>query len=200
MNRMDSRLQNADAVVFDIGNVLLRFDPEIVVRLLPDETRCPLTEAMFGSKHMWSAFDLGREPNEAIARRIAAEAGLEGAWEQVMHVLLHFPEVLHPLPLMGCLRELKAQGKRLFALTNYPEPSFTETCRRFPALTEYLDGALVSAREKVGKPDPAIFQLLMERFGLSPQNTLFVDDALPNVQTAASLGFRTWHYAGDDRL
>lgn len=197
---MDERLQNAEVIVFDVGNVLLRFDPEIVVRLLPDETRRPLTEAMFGPKHLWSAFDLGKESNEEIARRIAREAGLDGAWDQVMHVLLHFPEVLHPLPLARCLDELKAQGKRLFALTNYPEPSFSETCRLFPFLTEKLEGAVVSAREKLVKPDPAIFQLLTERYRLSPRDTLFIDDARANVEAAASLGFQIWHYAGDDRL
>ena len=59
---------------------------------------------------------------------------------------------------------------------------------------------MVSAREKLVKPDPAIFQLLTERYRLYPRDTLFIDDARANVEAAASLGFQIWHYAGEDRL
>ena len=197
---MDKRLLSADAIVFDIGNVLLRFDPAQVASLLPEQSRGPLMEAMFGPPHLWAAFDLGAESNEEIARRISQAAGVPAAWSSVLYVLSHFHEVMAPLPLAALLPGLRARGKRLFALTNYPEPSFTLACGAFPFLWRDLDGALVSAREKLVKPDPAIFRLLIERYSLTPEKTLFIDDLEANVKSAAALGFCTWHYAAENQV
>lgn len=197
---MDKRFAEVESVVFDVGNVLLRFDPTRVAGLLPDENRRPLMEAMFGPRHLWAAFDLGLESNEEIARRISSAAGLADDWPWVVHVLSHFHEVMVPLPLAGELPALRAQGKRLFALTNYPEPSFSLACAAFPFLTRDLEGAVVSAREKLVKPDPAIFRLLTRRYSLTPEKTLFIDDLEANVRSAASLGFRTWHYTEENQV
>ena len=197
---MDVRLKTADAVVFDVGNVLLSFDREQVISLLPAEKRAVMTRVLFGPELMWSRFDLGLGGNEAIAGDIARAAGFPEAADLALMLLRRFPEVMEPLPLYGMLEELRAAGKRLFALTNYPEPSFTLTCFRFPKLTELMEGAVVSAREKVGKPDPAVFRMLSDRYGLRPADTLFIDDVADNTIAAARLGFRVWHYAGDDRI
>ncbi len=194
---MDSRLLETGAIVFDVGNVLLTFEPEKVASLLPEEHRQALSRAMFGLDWRWSAFDLGVETNEAIAQSMADAAGVPGGKEMVLHALYSFYRTMNPLPLYQMIPALKSMGKRLFALTNYGEPAFTSTCGAFPHLM-LLDGMVVSSREKVCKPDPAIFSLLIERYGVIPEETLFIDDSLPNTQTAAAIGFRTWHYAGDD--
>ena len=197
---MDERLLKAENIVFDVGNVLLSFQGEKVGRLLKKEIRDKLVPVMFGERHLWGEFDKGRESNEDIARRIAREGGEPGAVEDVLHTLYHFPEIMTPLPLYHMLDELRGLGKRLYALTNYPEPSFTFTCERFPSLVDKMDGAVVSAREKVVKPDPAIFRLLMERYRLIPERSLFIDDTPANVEAAAQLGFQTWLYAEEDRI
>ena len=191
---MDERLSKAQTVVFDVGNVLLAFDIKKVCTLLPEETRTPLTQAMFGPGYPWGAFDLGAESNEAIALRIAKEAGLPHCQDQVLSVLYQFPELMEPLPLVKELPRLKSMGKQIYALTNFPEPSFTYVCQRFPFMTEYFDGHLVSAREKMIKPDKAIFHLLAEKFSLTPEETLYIDDSLPNILSAQSVGFQAWHY------
>ena len=64
---MDERLLKADTIVFDIGNVLLRFDPGKVALLLPASIRQPLMQVLFGPQHLWGGFDLGAESNEEIA-------------------------------------------------------------------------------------------------------------------------------------
>lgn len=197
---MDQRLINAETIVFDVGNVLLSFDPAKVCRLLPEDRRETLAELLFGPRLMWAPFDAGRESNEALAQRVEEACGLPGVKEQVLFLFSHFPETMEPLPLAGLLGELRGMGKRLFALTNYCEPSFTITCRRFPFLEKELDGAVVSAREKLVKPDPAFFRVLMDRYGVIPEKSLFIDDVKANVDAAAALGFAVWHYAGDDRL
>ena len=197
---MDARLLQADAIVFDVGNVLLSFDPEAVCRLLPESLRDTLPEWLFGAPFLWAPFDQGLESNEALAQKVEDLSGLKGAKDAVLHLLHHFPETMHPLPLYGCLKELRAMGKQLYALTNYCEPSFTITCERFPLLKDQLLGAVVSHREKLVKPDAAIFRLLRDRYQLIPEKTLFIDDVRANVDAAAGEGFRIWHYAGADRL
>ena len=196
---MDERLLRAECVVFDVGNVLLSFEPEKVAGLLPEEHRAALNEAMFGPDWRWGAFDLGAETNEEIAQSMADKVGVPGGQEEVLYALYHFPETMRPLPLYGLIPELKKMGKKIYALTNYCEPSFTFTRERFKNL-QMLDGQVVSNREKVVKPDPAIFGLLIERFGIEPEKTLFIDDSLANVQSAAAIGFQTWHYNGEDTL
>ena len=197
---MDERLARADAIVFDVGNVLLRFDPDRVVTLLPEEHRAALAGVMFGTRHQWGRFDLGAESNEEIALSIASEAGVPGGEGMVLYALYHFHETMDRLPMYSLLPELRKAGKRLFALTNYPEPSFTFACRAFPYLTECLEGAVVSSREKLVKPEPAIFHFLTRKYDLIPSRTLFIDDTAANTDAAAREGFRVWHYAGKDRL
>ena len=197
---MDERLTKAETIVFDVGNVLLRFDPERVLCLLPEDMRAPLRRALFDPCRLWHEFDRGLEDNASIARRAAAAAGFEGQEDSVLSLLTLFPETLTPLPLYHLLPRLGAMGRRLYGLTNYPEPSFSITCRLFPALTEELQGIAVSSREKLFKPQPAFFRLLMERYGIDPHRALFIDDNADNIAAAQALGFAVWHYAGEDTL
>ena len=196
---MDERLTQASCIVFDVGNVLLTFQPEKVMELIPAEHRDALRQAMFGPDWRWGAFDLGAETNEEIARSIAHTANVPNGEDMVLYSLYHFPETMRPLPLYHLIPELKRMGKKVYGLTNYCEPSFTYTTERFKNLT-LLDGVVVSNREKKAKPDPAIFALLTERYGVIPEKTLFIDDSLPNVLAAERLGFHTWHYAEPEIL
>ena len=190
---MDERLLQAGTVVFDVGKVLLTFEPERVASLLPAEHRAALKEAMFGPVHRWSEFDLGRKPNEQIAEEIAAAAGVPGGESMVLEALYRFPETMEPLPLYRCIDGLKRMGKKLYALTNYAEPSFSLTREAFPAL-KALDGEVVSSREKLCKPDKELYRRLIGRYGIDPAESLFIDDREENVRAAAELGFRVWHY------
>ena len=197
---MDERLERAETIVFDIGNVLLRFSPDKVIGLLPDSIRQPLLYVLFGPPHLWDAFDLGRESNPDIARRVAQATGIPESKGWALELLERFPETLTPLPLYHLLDDLQARGKRLYGLTNYPEPSFTLTCQRFPLLLGKLTGVVVSSREKVAKPQPEIFRLLIQRYHLDPPRTLFIDDSAANTEAAAREGFQIWHYAAPDCL
>ena len=190
---MDERLLRAGTVVFDVGRVLLTFEPERVASLLPAEHRAALKEAMFGPVHRWSEFDLGVKPNEQIAEEIAAAAGVPGGESMVLEALYRFPETMEPLPLYRCIDGLKCVGKKLYALTNYAEPSFSLTREAFPAM-QALDGEVVPSREKLCKPDKELYRRLIKRYGIDPAESLFIDDREENVRAGAELGFRVWHY------
>jgi 2-haloacid dehalogenase len=88
---------------------------------------------------------------------------------------------------VAVLAELRAAGVPLYALSNWSAETFRLTRGRFPFL-EWFDGLVVSGEEGVTKPDRRIFELLIERFGLVPAATVFVDDSAANVTAARDLG------------
>ena len=87
------------------------------------------------------------------------------------------------------LRDLHRRGTPLYALTNWSAETFPVARSRFEFL-ELFDGILVSGEERVAKPDPAVFALLVDRFGLQPSSTVFVDDRQVNVDAAERAGLR----------
>lgn len=194
---MDERLTRYDTIVFDIGGVLLRFNPEYILqKLLPDDTRKALARVMFGPEHQWGQFDLGKDTNEQIAADIARAAGVKNGAEQVLHVVDYFHTCMDELPLVRELPALRTMGKRMYLLTNYPQPSFSNALKAFPFLNGF-DGFVCSADEKLVKPDPAIFRLLCTRYDIKPENALFIDDSAPNTLAAAGVGFNVWNYKAE---
>ena len=86
------------------------------------------------------------------------------------------------------LIELRSAGIRLYGLSNWSAETFPIAVDRFPCLSMF-DGIVVSGTEGIAKPDPAIFQIVCERYGLEPAACLFVDDAPANVRAAREAGF-----------
>ena len=193
---MDSRLLEKDILVFDVGNVLIRFDR----RLISDGFHLSpaLEDAVFGSG-LWSWIDTGLISNGDLAKLMCRYAHTDKPEDflTVARVLDDF--YLHEIPLKASLwlPELKAAGKKLYYLSNYSSPAFERTMTRFPFFSLF-DGGIVSAREHMVKPMPAIYLLLCERYGFSPEDALFVDDSGANTEAARRLGFSVWQYQGED--
>jgi 2-haloacid dehalogenase len=183
----------APTIVFDVGNVLLRWDPHLLYRdLIPDDekrdwfTRNVCTAA-------WNIEqDRGRSWEEAVAILVAAH--LE--WEREIrasHERWHdtVPGVVEDS--VAVLAELKAKGEKVYAITNFSREKWAECLIRFPFLQSF-DGAVVSAHERLIKPDPAIFHVLLERYGLKAEDCIFVDDSAKNIETARSVGMQAVHF------
>jgi 2-haloacid dehalogenase len=100
---------------------------------------------------------------------------------------------------VAVLAELRGAGVPLYALTNWSAETFVVARQRFGFL-EWFDGVLVSGEERLVKPDPAIFALLADRFGLDPPATFYVDDSAANVAAARALGFDAARFTGPGRL
>lgn len=196
INELFARAEGCDTVVFDVGNTLMCFEPEdISRRLLGDEYRDRLSHAMFarGHKWWWGCFDEGIYPNETVALNMVREEGLpDECAKEVLYALDHFHELKRELPLTRALPRLKGSGRRILALTNYATPQIDYCWERF-GFFRYFDGRVVSSEEKVTKPDPRIFLILTERYGVDPGKALFVDDTAVNTEAARALGFRVWH-------
>ena len=190
------RARHADNVVFDVGNVLFRFDTEHIRNtFLSGENRKKLGDAMFVQDHewYWGQFDKGLWPDEEVARRIAEHAGVPHAWQEVLCAYEHYHEDRVALPLVQDIATLKADGKKVYALTNYGVTAFDRVYAKFDFF-KLLDGIVVSGREKMWKPESGIYRLMEERYALTPEKTLFIDDSYANIVAAANRGWQTWHY------
>lgn len=97
------------------------------------------------------------------------------------------------------LRELKAAGTPLYALTNWSHETFPLALDRFDFL-HWFDGVVVSGQERLVKPDPRIYHVLVERHGLRPSEIVFIDDNPRNAQAATAIGMHGIHFVGADRL
>ncbi len=97
------------------------------------------------------------------------------------------------------LRELKTRGEPIYALTNWSGETFPIALQRYDFL-QWFEGTLVSGDEKMAKPDPAIFHLLLNRYGLQAQDCLFIDDSKINIEAAIKIGFDTHHFTSANQL
>jgi 2-haloacid dehalogenase len=187
------------AVVFDLGGVLIDWDPRHLYRkLLADEAAVEEFLATVCTPEWNAELDRGRPFAEGVAELVerhpehaAAIAAYHERWPEM---------VAGDIPgTVEVLAELRAAGVPLYALTNWSAETFAITRGRFEFL-EWFDGLLVSGEERVTKPDPAIFQLLLDRFGLDPTATVFVDDSAANVAAARRLGFDAIRFTGHEEL
>jgi len=177
----------ASTVVFDIGNVLLRYDPRALYRpLIPDAGELEWFLAEVCNDEWNAALDAGRPFDEAYAQLAAVHpdhAGLIRAWSRQEDMIVG--EIPGTVELVAVLR---AAGVPLYLLTNMPADVYAARRRRYPVLREF-DGAVVSGEEGVLKPSAEIFARLRDRFDLAPAETLFVDDLEANVAGARAAGF-----------
>ncbi|MGE5469130.1 MAG: HAD family hydrolase [Ignavibacteria bacterium] len=182
-----------ETVVFDLGGVLVDWDPRhLYRRLIPDEATRERFLAEVCPQSWNERQDAGRPVAEATAERLAlfpqhAElvAAYYGRWEEMLAGTI--------ADTVAVLEELHRRDVPLYALTNWSGELFPVARRRF-AFLERFRGIVVSGEEGVIKPDPAIFGILCARYGLTPGNCLFIDDNPANVAAAARLGFAAHRY------
>lgn len=194
---MNALLENARNVVFDVGQVLLRFEPdEFIPRLLPPGAARVLTKEVLFTCPTWSRIDEGTISEEACARKECADIGVPELWPQALYVMQHFHEQMSALPTAELLPQLHTLGKRLYVLSNYGPVGFARAEERFADVFSQFDGMIISGREKLIKPDPAIYRLLLSRYGLNAAETVFIDDRAENIRAAQSVGMQGIVYQG----
>ena len=195
---MSSAWTTPTTVVFDLGGVLIDWDPRhLYRRLLPEDEVDPfLDEIGFAA---WNyAQDAGGSWDEAVERLAARHPHRR---ELIAAYPARFPEsITGPVPgTVELLRELHARGTRLLALTNWSAENYPHAEAAFDFL-DLFEAVLVSGVEGVAKPDPAVFTLLVDRYRLDPAATVFVDDSPANVAAAAAAGLQALRFTGADGL
>jgi HAD superfamily hydrolase (TIGR01509 family) len=187
------------AILFDVGNVIIRWDPaNLYNRLIEDaalRTRF-LTEIATMDWHM--NHDAG--VSFADNRRPLLKAHPDFAAEIIAYDE-RFEEMLGELiaPTIRNLDDLHASGVPLFALTNMPSEKAAMVFGKSHVFGYFRD-IIVSGDEKLTKPDAAIYHLTLQRLGLPAEMVLFIDDSAANIAAADALGFQTHHFTDPDDL
>lgn len=194
-----STKQSIAAVAFDIGGVLLDWDPRYLYRKLFDdeqEMNRFLEEVCTPEWH--DAHDRGKPADVSCAELAAAHPEhqeLIWAWTQRSEEMIS-----GPIPdAVEVLRDLKAAGVPCYALTNMEVWTYPQRLERFPFM-RWFDGSVVSGFEGVAKPDVEIFELLLRRFDLTASATLLIDDSPRNVRAALSVGMRAVEFRSASEL
>lgn len=186
-------------IVFDIGKVILEWDPEIPYRrLIPDEAerRRFLDEVC---TFEWNAEqDRGRTWREAEDLLIAEHPQLapliRGYFEH------HHEMISGPVPgTVAIIEALAASGRDITALTNYSAETFPHAMATYPILGRFR-GITVSGEVRLMKPDLAIYRLHADSFGLAPAATLFFDDNANNIAGARAAGWNAELFTSPEKM
>ena len=190
-------------IVFDFTGVLFHWNPrELLRRELPAHAVDEVTAEWWlhrffeGFGGDWEGFDRGTLAVAELLPRIAARTGL--AMADVERVVQAVPRALEPhAPTVGLVRRLAEAGHRLFFLSNMPEP-YAALLEREHRFLDLFAGGVISARVGAIKPERAIFDSAIERFGVAPGELLFFDDMPANVNAAREAGWRAELYEGTE--
>ena len=197
MNRTCAR--TVAAVVFDVGGVLLDWDPRNLYRkLIPDPVEMEWFLATVCTSQWHEPHDRGASTCRScavLARAWPAYADLIRAWWERGEEMVSGP-IDSGVTL---LRRVVDSGLPCFALTNMEAETYPKRRRRYEFMG-WFAGTVVSGLEGVAKPDPKIYDVLLARFDLDPETTLFIDDQKVNVTAAARAGMEAHLYTGPEPI
>ncbi len=188
-----------DAVVFDVGRVLYRWDlRHLFAPMIEDPARLEkvLAEVVTESWHF--EHDGGRPLAEMVPERIALYPEFE---PEIRAYAQRFNDSI-PGPVPGSLEvveRLAQRGVPLFAITNFGAEFWAGFRPTAPIFDHFVD-VVVSGEERIAKPDPAIFALAEARFGHPAERMLFIDDNSANIAAAHRCGWQVHHFGGAEGL
>jgi 2-haloacid dehalogenase len=196
---MNAGPQQPEVIVFDFGGVLLDWNPRHLYRkLIADEAEMERFLAEVCTPAWNLQQDAGRSFADAVAELTAqfpAQAELIRAYDARWSEMIRGPIA----GTIAILEELSTAGYPLYGLTNWSAEKFAETQPRYPFF-QLFEHIVVSGAVKLIKPNPRIYQLLLERIGRPASACLFIDDSVPNVEAAQRLGFDAVHFESPDQL
>ncbi|MPQ94453.1 HAD family phosphatase [Thioclava sp. JE_KL1] len=185
-----------EAVIFDIGNVLIEWQPERHYdRIMPRETR----EQMFAEVDLHGMND-EIDRGAPFRETIYAWAEKYPSWRDAIRrwhddwIEMAAPEIPHSLRLM---KSLQAKGMPVFSLTNFGIQSYDFAATHYPFLRDF-DRDFISGHMGVTKPDPKIYQMVEDASGLSGSDLIFTDDRADNIATAHTFGWKTHLFDGPE--
>lgn len=187
-------------IIFDLGGVLIDWNPEYVFRqVIPDEEK---RRFFFENicTHDWNVEqDAGRTLVDATEMLVNEHPDWEteirtyyARWEDMLGGII--PETVE------LLREIRDKGEhRLLALTNWSHETFPVALERYEFL-HWFEGIVVSGEEKTRKPFSDIYEILLDRYAVTPEEAVFIDDSLKNVEGAEAVGINGIHFQSPAQL
>jgi 2-haloacid dehalogenase len=183
-----------DTVIFDLGGVLIDWNPRHLYRKLFDDDVDAMERFLAEvCTQEWNLKqDAGRSWDDAVADAVARHPqhavhirAYRDRWEETLGGAIDGTVAL--------LDELRSRPLRLLALTNWSAETFPIGQRHFPFL-DWFEGVVVSGVEKLIKPDRAIYELLLRRYGVAAERAVFIDDSKANVDGARHAGLHAIHF------
>lgn len=174
-------------IVFDVGKVLVHFEPEMVMEQLglSEETKRKLNRCMFQNP-LWNEFDRSVFSVEEILEKFT-EQEPECA-KEIRDVFFKVGDMIFPMDYeLEWIRDLKRRGYKLYILSNYATFTFEQTKHKMDFL-EYMDGVVFSCDCHRIKPEQGIYDYLLEKYQLNPEESVFLDDRKENVEAARERG------------
>lgn len=183
-----------DAFLFDIGNVLLLFDPRITVRRIAPLCGVPPEEILRRVQDLHVPLETGRLTEEAYLTEATHRLGYRGTAAELTSA---FQEIFTPHePMWRLVETLAARGLPLVLLSNTNGLHASYFLEAFPGFRHFT-GRVFSHEVGSMKPDDAIYHAAREAHGLDPSRTFYIDDLAANIDTGRRLGYVSHHYAPD---
>jgi 2-haloacid dehalogenase len=183
-----------NTVIFDLGGVLIDWNPEYLYRkLFVNEQEVKRFLADICTPDWNEEQDAGRSLKEGTDLLVAQHPEQEenirafyGRWEEMLGGAIE--------GTVDLFKQLKQSGKyKIYALTNWSEETFVIAKREYDFLG-WFDGIVVSGTEKTRKPSAQFYQILLDRYQVKPQEALFIDDNHRNIVAAEQLGIKSIHF------
>ncbi|WP_248034788.1 HAD family phosphatase [Streptococcus sp. oral taxon 431] len=180
-------------IILDMGNVLLEWNKDKILRgvVKTEKDYMILDKAIFQSG-LWERLDLGTLTREELVLEVVSMIG-SIYQEKVQEVVWNWPFYIEIYTeVFPLLVRLKEKGHRIFVLSN-TSPVFYELLEeQLSPLNEILDGFILSCNIKAIKPDPKMFEEILHKYDLNPENCIFLDDVKDNTKMAESLGIKAY--------
>jgi 2-haloacid dehalogenase len=186
-------------VVFDLGMVLIEWDPRHLYRKVFDN---PDKMEWFLSNVCHNDWNMEQDRGRSFADAVIEAKSRHPDYADEIEAFHHRWHEMVPGAIAGSvdiLETLHAKGTPLYAITNWNGDTFRETKLRFPFLNLFRD-IVVSGDEKLVKPDAAIFELLLQRNRLEAGSCVFIDDSVKNVKGAEAVGMKAIHFTTPEKL
>jgi 2-haloacid dehalogenase len=189
-----------NTIIFDLGNVLIDWNPKYVFdKMFQDEEKKKYFFQNICTMEWNETQDAGRSIKEATEELVA----LHPEWKEYIEAYYDQWKDMLGGPIhdtVEIFRQLKESGKyKLYALTNWSAELFPYALELYEFL-HWFDGRVVSGEEKMRKPSPEFYHILLDRFHVTPVEALFIDDNFRNIQAAEEIGIKTIHFISPQQL
>lgn len=179
-------------IVFDLGRVVFAQNPnkssEEFRRFFSYVAQSPMPQ-------FWVDYDMGVSSFDKVVSDLSAYREVDEEYTRSM-ILASISRQETIIPTEALIHDLKAAGYKLYVLSNMSR-EFIEYLRQQPVY-KYFDGEVISCEEGVVKPMPQIYNILIQRYELDVEHTMFIDDRIENVEVAKTLGITPFHFDRND--
>ena len=191
--------QQIKAVIFDLGQVLIHWDPKLLYRQMFDDEK---EMEFFLSEVCPPAWNVSLDGGYPFAQGVKDRIALYPDYEPYIRAWHErwIETIGGAIPgTVEVLRQIKEKGYPVFALSNWSAETFPIIANQYEFFN-WFEKIVLSGEEKLVKPNPEIYQRLMSRIDFSPEECLFIDDSIHNIEAAEQLGIQVIHFKNSETL